>query len=144
MIIQTAHQADAGEISKLCQQFGYAIDQKHVADCIQRFSSDPSQLVLVAKIEGQVIAWLHVFIAQRIESLQFAEIGGMVVATQFRKRGIGSALIEQASAWAQNQGVMKLRVRCADQREDAHKFYQAQSMTKSKTQYVYDKQLRLL
>ena len=140
--IRTANQNDADAIVGLCQQFGYSVESEMVIQTLEKISTDLNQQVFAA-VDGQtVVAWIHVFIADRIESESFAEIGGVVVDQNYRQRGIGAALVAKVSEWAKTQGYRKLRVRCADQRKSAHDFYLAQGMSKTKTQYIFDKTLR--
>ena len=140
--VKEADQGDADQIAGLCQQFGYSIEPEKLKQILLKIFEDPDQQVFAA-IKGQtVIAWVHVFIADRIESTSFAEIGGLVVDEDYRQQGIGAMLFAQASEWAKSRGQGKLRVRCADQRKVAHSFYLEQGMDQTKTQYIFDKTLR--
>ncbi len=140
--IRAANQDDSAEIASLCQQFDYLVEAEKVKQTLAKVIVDPDQQVWVVVDGRMVIAWIHVFIATRIESASFAEIGGLVVDKNYRHQGIGSMLISRVSEWAKTRGQMKLRVRCADQRKQAHDFYLAQTMDRTKTQYIFDKTLR--
>ncbi len=140
--IRTASQEDVDQIAVLCQQFDYSVEPDNVKQTLAKVFSGSDQQVVVA-VDGQtVLAWIHVFIADRIESESFAEIGGVVVDQHYRQQGIGAALFANVAEWAKTKGYRKLRVRCADQRKSAHDFYLAQGMSKTKTQYIFDKTLR--
>ena len=141
--IRQAENADSQQIFELCVQLGYTVDQQQVMKTLSQFEQDLNQQVFVAMVDHKVMAWIHVFVSFRVESERFAEIGGMVVDQAVRAQGVGSQLIEHVSHWAIKQGILKLRVRCADQRIDAHEFYLGRGMTKVKNQLVFDKQLRL-
>jgi len=82
-----------------------------------------------------------VFLTERVESGRFAEIGGLVVDDDSRRQGVGTSLFEAAAHWAARHGVAKLRVRCADQRIEAHAFYKNRGMAQTKSQYVFDLKL---
>jgi len=57
-------------------------------------------LVLAAERNGRVVGWLHAFVALRIESAAFAEIGGMVVDASGRGQGLGQQLVRATATWA--------------------------------------------
>ena len=140
--IRPAQQKDADQIAALCKQFDYSVEPDKVRQTLAKVSDDSNQQAFVA-VDGQsVIAWIHVFIADRIESESFAEIGGVVVDQSYRQQGMGAALFAHVAEWAKTKGYRKLRVRCADQRKAAHDFYLAQGMSKTKAQYIFDKTLR--
>jgi RimJ/RimL family protein N-acetyltransferase len=58
---------------------------------------------LLAEVDGEIVGSIHV---ERTKH-GFGEIG-MVVARDWRGRGVGSALMEAAIAWAREQGLHKL------------------------------------
>jgi len=134
--------ADAEQIAKLCQQFGYQVNSQRVGETLERIANDEKQVVFIASHKEFVVGWIHVFIADRLESQTFAEIGGLIIDQAYRNRGIGSMLFSKASEWSEKQNNLKLRVRCADQRKQAHEFYFSMGMNKIKTQYIFDKDLR--
>jgi len=58
---------------------------------------------LVAAADGEIVGYLHV----ERSSFGFGEIG-MLVAREWRGRGVGSALVEAAIDWARGHGLHKL------------------------------------
>ena len=57
----------------------------------------------VAEAEGEIVGTLHV----EASRFGFGELG-MAVARPWRGRGVGTALMEAALAWARDQGLHKL------------------------------------
>jgi RimJ/RimL family protein N-acetyltransferase len=57
----------------------------------------------VAEAEGRIIGGIHIGASRH----GFGEIG-MMIAKDWRGRGVGSALVEAAIAWAREQGLHKL------------------------------------
>lgn len=57
----------------------------------------------------------------RLATSPFAEIGGLIVNEEFRKRGIGRKLVNHFEE--QIKEVENIRVRCNEKRNLAHKFY---------------------
>lgn len=94
--------------------------------------------VWVAEIDGTIAGWLHAFVALRVGVPPFIEIGGLVVEPEFQRGRIGSGLVQQATDWAESEG-MKLRVRCNSQREPSHRFYEALGFELLKQQHVFER-----
>lgn len=95
--------------------------------------------MFAAYLDDQVVGWVHVFLAQRIESEPFAELGGLVVAESHRRHGIGGRLLGRAEEWSVGCGAAKLRVRVRYGRDKARTFYQNLGFTLEKEQGVFDK-----
>jgi len=91
----------------------------------------------LAEDNSQIIGWLHAFLALRVASASFVEIGGISVLSSRRKKGIGRGLIFQAQSWAAESG-LALRVRCNSLRGETHRFYGAVGFSRVKEQYVFE------
>ncbi len=92
-------------------------------------------------MDKNVIGWIHVFIAVRIESETFAEIGGLVVKENIRGMGVGSLLVNKAEEWASSKGINLMRVRSNVVREETIKFYLKNEYKIIKTQNVFSKKI---
>ncbi len=132
--------ADAAVVAELSTQLGYPSSVRQLVDRLVSILDSSEHLVLVAHLpDGEVVGWIHVFLALRIESDSFAELGGFVVTERLRSRGIGRALLEVAEKWVERQGIKKLRVRTRSTRRDAQAFYEKLGFSLTKQQHVYDK-----
>jgi GNAT superfamily N-acetyltransferase len=89
--------------------------------------------------DGSVAAWVHIFLARRIEADMFAELGGLVVAEDCRGMGIAGTLVKAAEKWATTHGATRIRVRSRSTRTGAHLFYTHQGFTRIKEQEVFEK-----
>jgi GNAT superfamily N-acetyltransferase len=69
--------------------------------------------------------WAHIHAVPLLASEGYAEIGGLAVADDFRRQGVGKALIEQCKEWTRAQGFTRLRLYSGMHRTEAHAFYQA-------------------
>lgn len=137
MKIRTAREEDIEAIAVLSGELGYPASAEDVARRWSKIATASDQAVFVAEEAGSVIGWIHVFVAYRLESGPFTEIGGLVVAETHRGRGIGRVLCEEASQWTQDQGFSALRVRTRVEREDTHRFYERVGFRRAKSQHVF-------
>lgn len=132
---------DAAAITSLIGQLGY---ESSITDTAQRIKSilpDPQHFAVVAEVDNKIVGWIHAFITVHLQSNSFAEIGGMVVEENFRGKGIGKKLIDEAEKWAIKQNINKLRVRSNTIRKDAHQFYLNRGFALTKEQKIFDKQI---
>jgi predicted N-acetyltransferase YhbS len=135
MRIRPAKAGDAGAIAALSGELGYPADAGDVARRLRWVTEAHDHVAFVAEDDGQVVGWIHVFSALRLESEQFAEIGGLVVAESHRRRGVGRLLCERAVWWAEVLNLETLRVRTRVERE-AHLFYRRVGFRETKQQRV--------
>lgn len=70
-----------------------------------------------------------------------ANILGIAVATDFRRQGIGSALLKRAEEWARENGAGSMRLNSGESRKKAHEFYRALGYIDDKKQLRFIKEL---
>lgn len=122
--IRTIETADAEIVSLLATQHGYKRSTFAVRDWIEALHRElRTQTAFVACIEDDVIGWIEISIEHPLQSSPFAFIGGLVVESAFRNRGIRRLLCAHAEAWAWRQGVEKVRIHSHNTSHDAHHFY---------------------
>jgi len=100
------------------------------------------EAVFVAEADsGRIAGVIHV---EKYNVLYFptmANILGLAVAADFRRQGIGSALLKRAEEWALENGASSMRLNSGESRKQAHKFYRAQGYTDDKNQLRFIKEL---
>lgn len=137
--IRVATLNDAAAIADLATQLGYPTATVLSADRLGTILARDEHAVLVAVISDRsLVGWIHVFEAHRVESDRFAELGGFVVAEQYRGCGIGRSLLSAAEEWVVARGMAKLRARTRSDRVGAHNFYERFGFELTKQQHVYD------
>ena len=109
----------------------------------QKFSGllEGLEAVFVAESEGQVVGVIHV---EKYDVLYFptmANILGIAVASDFRRKGIGAALLHRAEQWATENGIKHMRLNSGGTRKEAHEFYRAQGYDDEKMQLRFVKKL---
>ncbi len=142
MSIRKAEESDFEIIDSLSNELGY---ERQTKDIVERrlktiLSSSVDNLFVYEKI-GNVKGWIHFFIANRVASESFVEIGGLVVDSSARREGIGKSLVEFVKQWAKNNNY-EIRVRCNTQRKETHVFYESLSFMNKKSQYVFQNDLK--
>ena len=133
---------DSQSVRDLSKQFGYDLSTEETMNQIKSVNLMEDHCAFVAIIEDEkIVGWTHAFIATRIETKSFVEIGGLVVDENFRNKGIGKKLIDRIKEWCVDKGISLLRVRCNKKRVEAHKFYSKIGFEESKEQKVFTLQV---
>lgn len=136
-----ATKKDSQIIALLSAQLGYPSSQKEIANRLEKILKEKNTIVLVAEDSKKIIGWIHAFIAHRVESDPFAEIGGLVIDEKCRGKGIGKILCNEIENWCRKKSIKKLRVRSNIIRKEAHQFYIALGYTEEKQQKVFGKKI---
>jgi len=133
---------DEGGLAELCRELGYPSSTTEVAERLSHMVDHDDHFVLVAANDvDEPVGWVHAYVARRVESDVFVELGGMVVSGARRGAGIGSQLLREAEDWARSRHAAAMRVRSNVVRERAHQFYIRAGYAHSKTSHVFVKRL---
>ena len=96
--------------------------------------------VFIAEMAGAgVVGWIHAFVAPYLMVEPFVELGGLIVASSHRRRGIGRLLLSEVERWARANGVDAVWARSGSTRKPAHVFYRKMGYGYVKTQETFSK-----
>jgi len=133
--------ADADAAAKLSEELGYPVSPIEMEQRIESLQQLTDHVVYVACVAGAVVGWIDVGISRHLQSEPRAEIGGLVVSSEVRGRGIGRHLVTCAENWARQRGLRGMVVRSQIAREEAHNFYLREGYARMKTSAVFTKTL---
>lgn len=139
-MVESATVEDADALATMAGELGYSSTPSAVRRRLAAVLDAADHAVLLARdSDGRPVGWVHVFVALRVESDVFAELGGLVVRADSRRRGVGAKLVAAARRWAAARGIDRLRVRTRVEREDAKAFYDALGFVECKRQRVLER-----
>lgn len=125
IIIRNVTIQDAEDIRKISMNdLGYKCDINLVKSRIQTLDNNREQ-VFVAEVDNKVIGYVHVEKFNTLYYEPMVNIQGMVVDSNYQRKGIGKRLMERAEKWGREIGASKVRLNSGIERIDAHKFYRA-------------------
>jgi len=137
-IIRPAINSDAIGINDISNYLGYSeLSDIEAKDKLFQLLDSNDNQIFVVEVNGRVIAWLHLFLARRLASEDFFEIGGLVVDPDYRRQGLAAALVK----YVENGRKGKLRVRCNETRRETHQFYEACGFNNTKVQRIYERRV---
>ena len=141
--IRRAQAGDGKAMASLAGQLGYPMRNSAVKRQLSSLTNEEGHAVLVAELGGHgIVGWIHMMPRQLLYSPRLAEIGGLVVDAEHRRKGVGRALIHAAEQWAKGHGYMRIVVRSNAVRKEAHDFYPSLGYDSVETQKVYRKGLK--
>ena len=140
--LRAATAADVPAITKLSEELGYPLDEDVVRRRIAHLLVLPEHGIIVAELDRVVCGWVHVHAHRSLVSGERADIYGLVVSRDVRRRGVGRMLMAEAERWARERGLELVVLRSNVQRSESHAFYPAVGYEHFRTQAVYRKSLR--
>lgn len=142
MLIRNAQITDSVEIARLSSQLGYEALVTEVLKRLEKLlANDDNAVYVMEENNGQITGWVHVHGRHLIEAQSFAEIGGLVVDENHRRKGIGEQLMRKCEEWARITGYQEVRLRSGGHRKDAHEFYKRIGYNNVKWQEVFSLKL---
>lgn len=126
VLIREAHPDDEEALLDLLRLIpgNAAMDEAQRMAAVQRLRESPALEALAAEAESKVVGFLTLSFMPGLTGLR-ALIGEMAVAPEYRRQGIGGALVEAAIQRANRRGARNLLVDTTRGDESAQEFYHA-------------------
>jgi GNAT superfamily N-acetyltransferase len=135
--IRTASSSDAAPLAALSDALGYTSTVDQIRDRLVLLD-DPERTLLVADRGGDLAGFIDVHVQRVVEADPYGEVGGLVVGADFRRTGLGQALLGAAAAWCRDRGLATMWIRANLARSGSHEFYEAIGCGTVKDQRVYE------
>ncbi len=139
IVVRPATAGDAERVAPLSTQLGYPASETEMERRIRRTQQDRDQALFVAEADGVVAGWIQVFVRVLLMHDSEAEVGGLVIEDNCRRRGIGRLLMQKAEQWAHEKGCKTVYLRTNVIRKEAHVFYEKLGYKVVKTQTAFRK-----
>ncbi len=131
--IRPAAEADLPELVELLRHL-FELEQDFEPDASKQQAGlslmleSPFAELFVAECGGRVAGFCGVQLQISTAMGSYAaQIEDLVLHPEFRRRGIGSRLLDAAGAWAKQRGARRLQLNCDDQNLPAMRFYEARN-----------------
>ena len=142
MRVRRARSSDIPQLALLAGQLGYPSSEDEIRVRLAGIEAAPEHALFIAEsADGKLAGFLNVYVMRTIDSDARTEIAALVVDDAHRSLGVGKVLIEQAEAWARENGCRAIGLRSNVIRERAHRFYERLGYEHYKTQKTFRKTL---
>ena len=133
--IRPARETDAAGIAALStNELGYQTTAEQVREKLAALLHSGRDRILVAVADGQVVGYIH---ANTYETLYFPPLKnlmGLAVSAAYRRKGIGTGLLDAIETWARETGAAGVRLNSGSTRLEAHEFYRSRGYGAEKQQ----------
>lgn len=120
-------------------EMGYDYPPEATREKLEAVISSKSDKIFVAVAENKVIGYIHVNDYDVIYAPHMKNVMGIAVSGEYKRMGIGSALLARAEEWAKETGAKGIRLVSGASREGAHEFYRSCGYSGEKKQINFKK-----
>ena len=140
MTVRPAKIEDAAAIAEICcDSLGYDCTAELVKKKLKML--DLSREAVFVAEEDKVIGFVHVEKYDVLYMDTLANILGLAVLAEYRRRGAATLLMNAAEEWAKENGAIGVRLNSGGTRTGAHEFYRSIGYDSEKTQIRFLKMI---
>lgn len=141
-VIRECRPCDAGEIYELNKhEMGYDFPAEETAGKLDWLLASGHDKIFVAEIGGKVVGYVHANDYDLVYAPHMKNIMGIAVSSEYKRCGIGKALLSQVEAWARETGACAVRLVSGETRTGAHEFYRRCGYSCGKRQLNFSKEV---
>ncbi|MBD5383669.1 MAG: GNAT family N-acetyltransferase [Ruminococcaceae bacterium] len=122
--IRSCEISDTNAIYELnVREMGYDYPKDKTEEKLKQLLKSDKDKIFVALIGNIVVGYVHANDYDVIYAPHMKNIMGIAVSSDFKRKGIGSALLSAIEAWARKTGAEGVRLVSGAARTGAHEFY---------------------
>lgn len=122
-------------------EMGYFYPAEQTTNQLSTILNDSTNAVFVAVNGGEVIGYIHGAVYNVLYADPMVNVLGIAVCEQYRRMGVGRALLEALENWALENGISSMRLTSGAERTSAHEFYKKCGYVLNKTQLNFKKNI---
>ncbi len=123
-IIRECELSDYEEIYQLnLTEMGYDYPKTETKEKIEKLLQSDKDKIYVACVNDVVVGYIHANDYDVIYAPHMKNIMGIAVLSEYKRSGIGKALLSEVEAWAADTGAGGVRLASGSKRIGAHEFY---------------------
>lgn len=132
MKIRAFCEEDIADVCRLIRrELGYDVSCEALKARVSQMQHDGNYRILIATDNAQIIGFAGLQICLAFEvSGKIMRVIALAVDRAYQRTGVGSALMQEAEAYATEHGVTAIFVNSGLRRIEAHRFYEKQSFYK--------------
>lgn len=140
--IRPCRMDDAGAIYELNKSsLGYHYPLENTRQKIGQALKSRTTFITVAVCGDHVIGYIHAADYNVLYAPPMKDILALAVNGEYRRSGVGKALLQAVEAWAMESGAAGIRLVSGSSRTGAHEFYKKCGYICSKEQYNFKKMI---
>jgi aminoglycoside 6'-N-acetyltransferase I len=125
ILVRHAGMSDADALAALVTELGYPTSADQMQERLRVILPDSNYSTMVALVSGGVAGFIGFMVRPSYEADGlYGQIMALVVASAYRRRGVGGALTAAVESLLARRGAGVVVVNTANHRADAHAFYE--------------------
>ncbi len=136
LVIRKAIKTDDKNLLELTETLGYPVHTETFTKCLNNILNHSEHILLVAENQKTIIGYIHGQITVRLTAKPWMEICGLVVADNWRRKGVATQMIRYLIEFTGPD--QRIRVRTNSQRSEAKAMYVQMGFKPVKTQHILD------
>lgn len=120
-------------------EMGYDYPAEETRDKLIKLIGSDEHKLYVALAENKVVGYVHANDYNVIYAPHMKNIMGIAVAGEYKRMGVGRALLEKVEKWAVQTGARGIRLVSGSERTGVHLFYRSCGYTGDKRQINFKK-----
>lgn len=142
LALRPARQEDSAFLARLCREaLGYDASPEALAERLCRLNRQPEHTILLAEWNGCPAGFIHTHRYEVLYAPAMMNVLGLAVSPEYRRNGIGRALLRAVEQDALARGIGTVRLASGAERTQAHRFYQSCGYLPRKQQLKFYKPL---
>ena len=117
-----------------CQEMGYEFPLHSTKVKINALMANSSNQIFVAIMNEMVVGYIHANNYDTLYAPHMKNNMGIAVNADYKRQGIGKALLQAVETWAMDSGATGVRLVSGSTRKEAHIFYRHCGYTGDKLQ----------
>ena len=142
-VIRECRIVDADAIQKMnSKEMGYTYIKEQTERKLEMLLASDKDKIFVALVGNIVVGYIHANDYEVIYAPSMKNIMGIAVSSEYRRMGIGKALLEKVEEWAKETGASGIRLVSGGTRTGAHEFYRHMGYDDGRQQLNFKKIFR--
>lgn len=118
---------------------GYEYPLEKTKENLSEFLKKSDHIIFVYTVDEKSVGYIHLQEYQTVYSDKYYNCLGLAVLDEYKRRGIGKALLTEAEKQAKLNGAVGVRLNSGASRVSAHEFYKSCGYEDTKTQKNFKK-----
>ena len=119
--------------------YGYTLEGTKAK--LFKLLSDVNNRIFVAVADGIIVGYIHANSYELLFAPSMRNVMAIAVSSDYKRNGIGRALLEEVEKWAVESGSAGVRLVSGESRTDAHEFYKKCGYVSNKKQLNFKKMI---
>ena len=132
---------DCPKMTVLTRELGYPSNSEKVGEILQLVMGNANHEIFIAESDDNLAGYVHLVQSGSSDSDYILDIAALMVDKNFRSKGIGDALVQQAGKSASSKNVKHLRIRTNLITPLAYGFFEHRGFVNLESQELFVKEI---